>query len=46
MLIDRAVQSTTQDPSVDITKVFQEQQDLAQKEAADKFNESVLASKQ
>jgi ABC-type glycerol-3-phosphate transport system substrate-binding protein len=44
--VDRAVQSTTQDPSVDITKVFQEQQDLAQKEAADKFNESVLASKQ
>jgi ABC-type glycerol-3-phosphate transport system substrate-binding protein len=44
--VDSAVQSTVQDPSADILAVFQAQQDLAQKEAVDKFNESVLNSKQ
>lgn len=44
--VDRAVQSAALDPSIDILKVFQEQQDLAQKEAADQFNQSVLDSKQ
>lgn len=43
--IDKAVQKTALDPKSDIIKVFQEQQDLAQKEAADKFNADVLASK-
>ncbi|MDF2611154.1 MAG: extracellular solute-binding protein [Lachnospiraceae bacterium] len=43
--VDSAVQSTVQDPSVDILTEFQTQQDQAQKEAADKFNESILNSK-
>jgi ABC-type glycerol-3-phosphate transport system substrate-binding protein len=44
--VDTAVRKTVLDPSVDILASFVEQQDLAQKEAADNFNESVLSSKQ
>lgn len=42
--VDAAVQKTALDPDADIKAVFEEQQKLAQTEAADSFNEEILAA--
>ncbi|WP_195543153.1 extracellular solute-binding protein [Massiliimalia timonensis] len=42
--VDAAVQKTVLDPDADVKAIFQEQQELAQKEAVDSFNEDILAA--
>lgn len=42
--VDAAVQKTVLDPDADVKTIFQEQQELAQKEAVDSFNEDILAA--